>query len=86
MVISATAIGNKVWDIRYGLIKKYGVDEADRLIAPLEWYINTGRASAPFLRKMLDSKTAGLVKILEKDGSTEKIIKSIKEYLDKECA
>lgn len=86
MAISATRIDNKVWDIKYGLIKMHGVDEADRLTAPLEWYISTGRASAGFLGKLIDSDTKEIVKLLDKGGTTEKAIDNVKKYLYKESA
>lgn len=81
MAISATRIDNKVWDIKYGLIRKHGVDEADRLTAPLEWYINTGRASAGFLGKLIEAKTEAVVKLLDMGGTTEEAIDNIKNYL-----
>ncbi len=82
MALSRTRIDNTVWDIKYELIKKYGVDEADRLTAPLEWYINTGRASAGFLGKLIDANEVNIAGLLEKGGSAEKAIDRIKTYLN----
>lgn len=82
LAISATRISDKVWDIKYELIKRHGVDKADSLTAPLEWYINTGRASAGFLGKLIDSDAGRIAGLLDKGGSTEKAITRIKEYLN----
>lgn len=82
MALSRTRIDNTVWDIKYELIKKHGVDEADRLTAPLEWYINTGRASAGFLSKLIDANEAKIAGLLEKGGSAEKAIDRVKTYLN----
>lgn len=82
MAISATRIDNKLWDIKYELIKKYGVDKADALAAPLEWYVSTGRAPTGFLGKLIDSNADKIAELLEKGGTTAKTIDRIKKYLN----
>ena len=60
---------------------KYGIDEADRNIYPLVWYINTCRASTPFLKALLSSKTFMIARICHNGGSDDDVIQRIKAYL-----
>lgn len=41
-------IDNALFEIQRKLWKKYSISESEKMIAPLLWYINTGRASAQF--------------------------------------
>ena len=69
IAVNATTIDTGLWDIqRYGM-QHYGVDEAARDISPLKWYINTGRASLEFTRK------------LHEGGSYDEAIQRIKDYI-----
>lgn len=56
-MINATAIDEKLWQVRKYLMERYGCDKADIIIDPLVWYITTGRASVAFLKAFLQSKT-----------------------------
>lgn len=56
-------------DIWRYLCKRQGVDAADRIIAPLEWWIKTGRATIPECKALIEKKPYVIAKILtEKDG------------------
>ena len=63
------------------IMNHYGVDEAYRDIYPLEWYINTGRASAEFLRKLYTKKPFLIARRLHKGGSVDETVKRIKSFL-----
>lgn len=84
MAISRTAIDNSIWDVRILLIRKLGVDEADRKMHPLEWYISTGRASTEFLRAFIESDPSNIADLLMKRGSDEQVIRRLKKHLGKE--
>lgn len=79
--ISATSIDCALWAIKSHLMTKYGCDEADRSIAPLKWYINTGRASVDFLRKLMQAKPFMVARKLRQGGSDMEIIKRIQDYI-----
>ena len=63
------------------LWKKHGITEGSRLLYPLEWYLNTGRASADYIHRLADAKSKDIVAILEADGSVEEVCSRLKEYL-----
>ena len=63
------------------MINKYGVDAASRNIQDLEWYVNTGRASTVFLKKLFEAKIFVVARILHRGGSTEDVIKRLKAKL-----
>lgn len=51
------------------LCKRQGIDAADRIIAPLEWWIKTGRATIPECKALVEKKPYVIAKILTaKDG------------------
>lgn len=63
------------------LMRKYGVDAAQRLISPLTWYVYTARASATFLFMLYDVKPYCIGKILAKGGSHDEVICNIKKRI-----
>ena len=63
------------------LMKKYGCDEAHRLIDPLSWYINTGRASMGFIRGVDATKPHLIARILKRSGSAQDIVDALKAYV-----
>lgn len=83
MSISRTKIDNKVWDVRIPLMRSYGVDESDRMMHPLVWYINTGRASTEFLRAFCESDPKVVAGILVEGRycSEEATVNGLKEYM-----
>ena len=80
-MISKNAINDCIWEIQKILMKKYGCTAADREIAPLIWYINTGRASTPFLKKLIDAKPFMVARRLHAGGSDTEIINRVKAYI-----
>ena len=60
------------------LMEKYGTMAADREIAPLVWYIETGRASTPFLEKLIAKKPYIVARRLHAGGSDMEIITRVK--------
>lgn len=70
-----------LWDIKKYLMNKYGVDQAERDIDPLAWYIKTGRASVRFLNLLYKKKPFLIARKLHGGGSYDDIINSIKVYI-----
>lgn len=75
-------IEDGLWKIRLFMIKKYGSDCAYRDFAPLEWYVNTGRACLPFLRKLFECKPFMIARKLHEGGSYDEVIIRIKKYIE----
>lgn len=63
------------------LMKKHGVLASERMMTPLNWYINTGRASTDFIHRLDNAKPREVVAILEQDGSVEDILGRLKVLL-----
>ncbi len=81
--ISADNIDAYLYDIQKYLWKRHGVDETDRMIDPLLWYITTGRASAQWIHKLMSVKPFVIARILEKDYSYGETIMAVKERVAK---
>lgn len=81
MSISATTIDTMLWHIQRELMHRYGCDRAARDIAPLRWYIDTGRASADFLRSLFAAKPFMVARKLHMGGSDEEVIARVKSYI-----
>ena len=77
-MVSRNTIDTCVWNIKKVLMEKYGTMAADREIAPLVWYIETGRASTPFLEKLIAKKPYVVARRLHAGGSDMEIIARIK--------
>ena len=73
-MVNKNSIDNCIWKIQRVLMTKYGCTAADREIAPLIWYINTGRASTPFLKKLIDAKPFMIARKLHMGGSDAEIM------------
>ena len=67
--INKTSIETGLWAIERYLIKHYGTAQAARDMAPIIWYINTGRASCDYLRDLLSAKPFVIARALHKGGS-----------------
>ena len=78
--VNLTTIGDAMWKVEY-ILMDYGVDTAIREIAPLDWYIRTGRASVDFLRRFIAAKPFMIARRLHKGGSDQEIIDRIRDYL-----
>lgn len=80
--VTATSVDTALWHIERELMDRYGTDTAAREIAPLRWYIDTGRASTEFLYRLINkSKPFMVARKLHAGGTDEEIIKRIKSYL-----
>lgn len=79
--VSQTMIDNTLWAIQKSLHNQHGVTGAERIIAPLLWYINTGRASMNFLGKLVQKKPYLIGRVLAKGGSYDEAIQRVKEYI-----
>ena len=80
-MVNKNTIDNCIWKIQKILMEKYGCTAADREIAPLIWYINTGRASVPFLEKLIGAKPFMVARKLHMGGSDVEIINRVKAYI-----
>ncbi len=79
--ISLTGIDAYIWDVQKYIMDKAGVDASNRLIYPLKRYINTGRASCEFMRRLFDVSPLRMSRILMKSGSDDDIIRDIKRVV-----
>lgn len=79
--VNATSIETFLWDVQRELMDRYGVDTANREITPLRWYIDTGRASTPCIKKMMEAKPFMLARKLHQGGSDAEIINRILKYI-----
>ena len=82
MTISMNTIEDGLYEIQHYLIKKHGTDVARRDLDPLEWYINTGRASTDFLRGLFSVKPFMIGRILHKSRTYEEAIENMKDYIN----
>ena len=81
IMVNRNTIDTCIWNIKKVLMEKYGCTAADREIAPLVWYINTGRASTLFLEKLINAKAYMIARRLHAGGSDMEIIDRIKSYV-----
>lgn len=63
------------------LWKKHGITDGSRLLYPLKWYLNTGRASADYINRLDRADYKQIMAILEAEGSVEEVCSRLKEYL-----
>lgn len=78
---NATTIETGLWAIERYLIKHYGVDQASRDMAPLVWYVKTGRASCDYLHALLSAKPFVIARALHKGGSYEEALARVSSKL-----
>ena len=73
---------NDVWR---SILKKNSVTDTDRMTAPLEWWINTGRATLPECKALVKKKPFVIGRILAAHDmeSYDIIINAIKEKISK---
>lgn len=75
-------IDDYIWKVQKNLMDKYGVNEAERDIDPLKWYIYTGRASTGFINLLLCAKPFMIARKLHMGGSVDEAIDRIKIYIE----
>lgn len=73
-----TRAEQKLMEIERWLMTRYGVDAASRMLYPLAWYVNTGRAIADFLRRLYEAKTFVVGRLLAKEGSVDETVNRVK--------
>lgn len=76
--ISRTLIESYMWDVERYTRSKLSVDDSDRVVSPLWWYIDTGRASADFLGRLVQVKPYVIGRLLMKGGSDAEVIDRVK--------
>lgn len=73
----AEAIENQMYRIRLWLQMRHGTRQGDVYMSPVEWWINTGRASTPFLKAFCKADYHAIGRILEKGGSDQEVVKKL---------
>lgn len=81
LALSNTAIETCLWHIERELMHRHGVDAARRDMAPLRWYVDTGRASTDFLKRLIHAKPFMVARRLHKGGSDQEMIDRVVAYL-----
>ena len=75
--MSSTKIDTMLWHIQREIMERHGVSASERMIAPLKWYINTGRASTAFLSALYEARPVLIARDCAKGGSYEEVINRI---------
>ena len=70
-----------LWDIERYLMQKYGTDAAQSDMAPLRWYVETGRASVDFIRKLMIAKPFMVARKLHEGGSYDEALDRVKKLI-----
>lgn len=78
---TATSISEYIADLRLYIATKTNFITADRMIVPLVYYINTGRACTDFLKKLASTNFYSIYTILRKEKSIDETIKLLKKKL-----
>ena len=75
-------VDEHTWKVYRYLMRKYGTKIADIDIYPLRWYINTGRASAAYLRAFLSVKPYMVGRKLHNGGgSHDDALARVNDYI-----
>ena len=80
--MSYTTVDNYLWEVTRYIMTRKGVDESVRMTDPLTWYVNTGRASAGFLKRLVDTKPYIIARLLMKGGSYDEAIARVRDRID----
>ena len=87
-MVNATDISDKLWKC---YLQTFGRDGDDRLRytwahSNLTWYINSGRASTPWIKAFCKANPKRLMKCAAKNaGTTDVCIKDVTKYLRHYC-
>lgn len=79
--IDRVSVETGLWHIQRCLIEKYGTEQAACDMAPLQWYVSTGRASCDFLRALLSAKPFMVGRKLHLGGSYDEALARVKKYI-----
>lgn len=74
-----------VWDVQLYLMKKYGCFTAEKIIDPLNYWINTGRILTDEARILVEVQPYRIGRVLAKHypGSIDEAVRALKEYVQK---
>ena len=80
--------GEYVYAVQKCVMYKHGkgIDESLNIVYPLSWYVNTGRASATFIKAMYEVKPYVMARLLVKGyykGSHDDVSAAIKKKVEK---
>ena len=81
IAINRVSIETGLWAIQRYLMQRYGVDQSAQDVAPLSWYIDTGRASVDFIRMVLTAKPFMVARKLHEGGTYDDVIQRVKSYI-----
>lgn len=79
--VNRVSIDTCLWNIQRHLMDKVGVDESYQLMAPLTWYVNSGRASGDFIRHLMVAKSFMVARKLRQGGAYDEVITRVKSYI-----
>lgn len=79
--MNKTMIDTCLWSIQRELMHRYGCDQAERDMWPLWWWINTGRASTPFLRALVNARPVLVARDLHKGGSYDEVVQRVERRI-----
>lgn len=79
--MNCNTIDEYLWKVELYLMKKFGCDRAKQDIAPLVWYIRTGRAPSAWLRLLMEKWPYNVAKILHNGGSYAEALTRVDEYI-----
>lgn len=83
-IFSSTGIDNYLHDLKMYIAKREGdYNTASRMLSPLLWYVNTGRASSDFLKALMKCPYFSIYTVLRQQDSIENTIKGIQRKLRK---
>ncbi len=72
-----TQIDTMLWHIQREIMARHGVDQSNRYIAPLRWYVDTGRASTEFLNRLYAARPVLVARDLAKGGSDQEMLERV---------
>jgi len=81
VIVSATSIERYIWALQRHMTSRWGLDAATRELSPLLYYINSGRASVSFLKKLLNAKPYMVARKLHMGGSDKEVMERVKSYI-----
>lgn len=83
-IFSSTGIDNYLHDLKMYIAKREGdYNTASRMLSPLLWYVNTGRANTDFLKALMKCPYFSIYTVLRQQDSIENTIKGIQIKLRK---
>ena len=85
--ISYTGMDAYLWDCRKYMWRKVGMDETENLIYPLQWWIDTGRASSRGLNLLIAKKpyVIGRFLISCSGYTVDETVRLVKRYIGLEA-